>query len=172
MVSAVSLCRQLRPRSLRMTALLRMGKSFRRRTKKPLLLYSPLGHSPMGIYVSLQTPLRGISICSFTLFYYYGAQNEQAAQYERIAYWDLFPCGDFVPKTYSFDRYTLKKSRDPFIDWGQIAAHPRGGPLRGCLLGNQTRDSVAFFSLAPLAQASLARLPLKKPRPWGLGLVS
>jgi hypothetical protein len=65
------------------------------------------------------------------------------------------------------------QSRGFFIGFGgQIAALARGGPLRGCVLGNQTRNEVAVFSLELLAQASLARLQMKKPRPWGLGLVT
>jgi hypothetical protein len=67
-----------------------------------------------------------------------------------------------------FDDNMSKEREEYRATWPRLRAAAR---LRGCLLGNQTRDVVAVFSLEPLAQARLARLPMKKPRRWGLGLV-
>ena len=52
---------------------------------------------------------------------------------------------------------------------GQIAALARGGPLLGCLLGNQTRDVVAVFFIETPRSSELGSATNEKTQAEGLG---
>ena len=53
--------------------------------------------------------------------------------------------------------------------WGQIAALARGGPLLGCLLGNQTRDFVEDFFIGISRSSELGSATNEKTQAVGPG---
>jgi len=53
--------------------------------------------------------------------------------------------------------------------WGQIAALARGGPLLGCLLGNQTRDFVEDFFIGISRSSELGSATNEKTQAFGPG---
>jgi hypothetical protein len=62
------------------------------------------------------------------------------------------------------------QSRGFFIGFGgQIAALARGGPLRGCVLGNQTRDFVAVFFIGTPRSSELGSATNEKTQAVGPG---
>ena len=53
--------------------------------------------------------------------------------------------------------------------WGQIAALARGGPLLGCLLGNQPRDFVEDFFIGISRSSELGSATNEKTQAFGPG---